>query len=321
MTTHTLKTIELSDCDISSYLNIYNKIFETEKSVGVFKNEYMNTPLGFSYHTFLYNDSNDICGGYTLVPFAYKANDLDIYVVVGTDLFIIEEHRTDVGNIIQLLNASVKHAKENGITACIGFPNDNSNNVSRAFLKEKRIGLLDTYILPYKVGDYKASFKILNPFSILFSKCLLGLSHLSSSTKQSCAIIKKARPQFHQTRFNWFNPEDYHKYNDSEMRCVWKVSAFEGIKASFLMDVHPLIKKNFDKAVRLMVEDKKSECGLFLYVGHLHFTPISMIKIPRKFEPKSFRFDCRILDKEKLSKEDVLNLDNWEVDLSSYDLL
>ena len=319
MTTHTLKTIELSDCDISSYLNIYNKIFETEKSVGVFKNEYMNTPLGFSYHTFLYNDSNDICGGYTLVPFAYKANDLDIYVVVGTDLFIIEEHRTDVGNIIQLLNASVKHAKENGITACIGFPNDNSNNVSRAFLKEKR--LLDTYILPYKVGDYKASFKILNPFSILFSKCLLGLSHLSSSTKQSCAIIKKARPQFHQTRFNWFNPEDYHKYNDSEMRCVWKVSAFEGIKACFLMDVHPLIKKNFDKAVRLMVEDKKSECGLFLYVGHLHFTPISMIKIPRKFEPKSFRFDCRILDKEKLSKEDVLNLDNWEVDLSSYDLL
>lgn len=283
MTTHTLKTIELSDCDISSYLNIYNKIFETEKSVGVFKNEYMNTPLGFSYHTFLYNDSNDICGGYTLVPFAYKANDLDIYVVVGTDLFIIEEHRTDVGNIIQLLNASVKHAKENGITACIGFPNDNSNNVS--------------------------------------SKCLLGLSHLSSSTKQSCAIIKKARPQFHQTRFNWFNPEDYHKYNDSEMRCVWKVSAFEGIKACFLMDVHPLIKKNFDKAVRLMVEDKKSECGLFLYVGHLHFTPISMIKIPRKFEPKSFRFDCRILDKEKLSKEDVLNLDNWEVDLSSYDLL
>lgn len=87
------------------------------------------------------------------------------------------------------------------------------------------------------------------------------------------------------------------------------------------MDVHPLIKKNFDKAVRLMVEDKKSECGLFLYVGHLHFMPISMIKIPRKFEPKSFRFDCRILDKEKLSKEDVLNLDNWEVDLSSYDLL
>lgn len=168
-----------------------------------------------------------------MVPFAYKANDLDIYVVVGTDLFIIEEHRTDVGNIIQLLNASVKHAKENGITACIGFPNDNSNNVSRAFLKEKRIGLLDTYILPYKVGDYKASLKILNPFSILFSKCLLGLSHLSSSTKQSCAIIKKARPQFHQTRFNWFNPEDYHKYNDSEMRCVWKVSAFEGIKACF----------------------------------------------------------------------------------------
>ena len=46
-----------------------------------------------------------------------------------------------------------------------------------------------------------------------------------------------------------------------------------------------------------------------------------MVKIPRRFEPKAFRFDCRILDKEKLSKVDVFNIDNWEVDLSSYDLL
>ena len=36
MTTHTLKTIELSDCDISSYLNIINnkvKIYGTESII------------------------------------------------------------------------------------------------------------------------------------------------------------------------------------------------------------------------------------------------------------------------------------------------
>lgn len=54
MTTHTLKTIELSDCDISSYLNIYNKIFETEKSVGVFKNDvYEHTFRFFISHFFV----------------------------------------------------------------------------------------------------------------------------------------------------------------------------------------------------------------------------------------------------------------------------
>ena len=193
--------------------------------------------------------------------------------------------------------------------------------VSRAFLKEKRIGLLDTYILPYKIGDYKASMKLLNPFSILFSNCLLGLSHLSSSNNIADTIIRKVRPQFEQTRFKWFNPTDYHLYQNNEMQCVWKISAFEGVKACFLMDVYPLTARNFDKAVRKMVSDVKKECGLFLYVGHLHFTPLSMVKIPSRFEPKAFRFDCRILDKEKLSKVDVFNIDNWEVDLSSYDLL
>ena len=125
---------------------------------------------------------------------------------------------------------------------------------------------------------------------------------MSSSNNIADTIIRKVRPQFEQTRFKWFNPTDYHLYQNNEMQCVWKISAFEGVKACFLMDVYPLTARNFDKAVRKMVSDVKKECGLFLYVGHLHFTPLSMVKIPRRFEPKAFRFDCRILDKEKLSK-------------------
>lgn len=317
----TIKTNEFSEQQLIEYHKTFEEVYETRREIKVLLNEYKNTFMGDSFHTLLFNDNEEVCGSYTFAPFLYEYKGNSIIIAVGMDLFIKDGYREDINNLLSVLNGAIKNAKAIGIAACIGFPNDNSNNVSRAFLKEKRIGELDTYILPYKIGDYKASLKVLNPFSTLFSKCLLCLSNFSSSNKKANTIIKKARPLFEQTRFKWFNPEDYHQYKDNDMQCVWKISSFEGIKACFLMDVYPLTAKNFDKAVRTMVSKAKKECGLFLYVGHLHFTPLSMFKIPRKFEPKTFRFDCRILDKEKLSKEDVFNINNWEVDLSSYDLL
>ena len=321
MRTVTLKTTDLTDCEIGKFLGAFREVYNQERSITYFKNEYTSTCLEHSFHTLLYNEFDEICGSYSLIPFIYSVKGEEVLVGLGSDLFIKDSYRDNVSNLLSVLNAAIKNAEEVGMVACFGFPNDNSEMVSRAFLKEKRIGLLDTYILPYKIGDYKASMKLLNPFSILFSNCLLGLSHLSSSNNIADTIIRKVRPQFEQTRFKWFNPTDYHLYQNNEMQCVWKISAFEGVKACFLMDVYPLTARNFDKAVRKMVCDVKKECGLFLYVGHLHFTPLSMVKIPRRFEPKAFRFDCRILDKEKLSKVDVFNIDNWEVDLSSYDLL
>ena len=315
------KTIDLKEKDIEMYLSSFNYVFEMNRTADEFKNMYLNTCLGYSFHTLYYDDAEKLCGGYTLVPFSYEVKGEKMIFAVGTDMFISEQYREDVGNIINVLNASIKNAKANGIVGCFGFPNDNSNNVSRAFLKEKRIGLLDTYILPYKVGDYKSSFKPLNIFSKLFSNCLLEVSKLSDDKKLVEYPIKKSRPEFDETRWNWFKHEDYHHYDEENLHATWRITQFEGIKACFLIDLYPMSKYNFDKSVREMVKQERRNAGLFLYVGHLNFTPASMIKIPRKFEPKTFRFDFRILDKEKLSKEVVYTLDNWEVNLSSYDLL
>jgi hypothetical protein len=45
-----------------------------------------------------------------------------------------------------------------------------------------------------------------------------------------------------------------------------------------------------------------------------------MIKIPHKFEPKEFNMAVKILDKS-LDKETLLNMNNWDVNLSNYDLI
>lgn len=80
-------------------------------------------------------------------------------------------------------------------------------------------------------------------------------------------------------------------------------------------------QRNFNKAVREMFKASHKECGLFLYVGLLPFKQYTMMKVPHKYEPKKFRFDVKILDPSKVNEEMILNVNNWEVDLSSYDLV
>ncbi|MCF0220107.1 MAG: hypothetical protein HUK14_10025 [Muribaculaceae bacterium] len=315
------KTTEITLEERLQILSAHNEVFNLSTTLEEWQNGYLNTCLGYSFHATLYNDEEKVIGNYTAIPISYEVGNVVLTFAVASDMFIREGYRDDLNNLLSILNATIKVLQTNDIAAFYGFPNDNSNKVSLAFLRKKRIGFLDTYILPYKIGDYKKSLKVLNPLSMLFSKCMLGISLLAVSKKPSNAIIKKTRPVFEKTRFKWFDAGSYNFYEDNDLKCVWKIAQFDGIKACFLMDVYPMNPKNFNKAVRTMVHKMKSECGLFIYVGHLNFTPLSMLKIPHKFEPKTFRFDCRILDKEKLSKEDVFNINNWEVDLSSYDLL
>ena len=123
------------------------------------------------------------------------------------------------------------------------------------------------------------------------------------------------------TRYQWFNPDDYHHYKDEVMSCYWKIDSFDGTRAAFLMDVYPMSKKNFDKAVRIAYDECHSQVGMLLYVGLLPFTPMSMIKVPTKFNPKNFHFVAKILDKNAMSKDMLTNGANWDVDLASYDLL
>jgi len=87
------------------------------------------------------------------------------------------------------------------------------------------------------------------------------------------------------------------------------------------MDVYPMTKKNFDKAIRIAYNDCHKQVGMLLYVGKLPFTPKSIIKVPSKFTPKNFHFVAKILDKLVLNKDLVINGDNWDVNLASYDLL
>ena len=314
------KTTELSDSEIKGFLSCYGDVFDMNESVEDFKNEYLYNCLGYSLHSFMYNESNEICGGFCVIPIKYEVCGQEYLFGTGADFMIKKDCGSQFTDLVAMMSAPFKFMKENGFTVYYGFPNDNAEVFDIRLLRCKRIKLLDTYILPYKLGDYKKKLAILNPLSMLLGYCMIGLSNFSRNNEEVRYKVKKVQPIFDKTRYKWFNPKEYHHYNEDGINAVWKISDFEGIKACFLMDVYPMSKVNFDKSVRAMFKTEKKNSGLFLYVGNLPFCPSSMIKIPRKVEPKKFRFDVKVIDKD-IDKDVIYNPDNWEVSLASYDLL
>lgn len=315
------KTYELSDEEIRQYCEAYTIIFQHKKNPDLFKSEFTNTCLGYSFHSFLVESDGKVVGGYTAIPMPFIVNNRELLFAFGVDLMVADGYRDDVSNVLTVIKSNDKVLKEEGIKCFYGFPNDNSYKVNLAFIKMKDVCSLSTYILPYHVGDAKPCVKIFNPLSAIFSKCMLGFSKIFSNEKNVLYSIYKNHKKLVETRYKWFNGEGYEKYKDDELECYWKISEFEGIKAAFLMDVYPMSKLCFDKAVRMMVKACKGRTGLFIYVGMLPFCPLSMIKVPRRFEPKNFHFVAKIIDKQMLDKETVYNPSNWDVNLASYDLL
>ena len=315
------KTTDFTREEKIKYCDCFSRIFHKIRETNVFDTEFSNTCLGYSFHTILKSEDGTIMGGYTAIPMPYEVNGEEMLFAFGVDLMIDESLRDDVSNLLSIIKANDKLLKEAGVKCFYGFPNDNSYKVNLAFIRMKDIASLETYILPWRVGAVKPSMKFLNPLSSLFAKMMVLSSKLSENKSVTDYSIRKKRPEFDESRYKWFDKTEYRHYQDDEMTCHWKVSSFEGIEAAFLMDVYPMSKYNFDKAVRIAYKDCADKVGLLLYVGCLPFSPCSMIKVPMKFAPKNFHFVAKILDNSALPKDMVCNGENWDVNLASYDLL
>lgn len=315
------KTNELSAAEISAYCDCFERVFRRVKDPNTFQTEFDNSSIGYSIHSLLIEDDGRIVGGYTAIPILYEVNGEDMLFAFGVDLMVDEGYRDDVSNLLKIIKANDKAMKELGVKCFYGFPNDNSYKVNLAFIRMKDVCSLNTYILPWKIGAVKPSLKFLNPFSFIFAKILILFSKMSGDKKVIDNVIHKQQPEFDKCRYLWFKSGEYCHYKDEDMTCHWKIINFDGTDAAFLMDVYPMSKSNFEKAVRIAYRDCKDKVGLLLYVGYLPFKPCSMVRVPMKFAPKNFHFVAKILDKSALSSEMVFNGCNWDVNLASYDLL
>lgn len=313
------KTTELSCEEKQGILDLFHRIFEKERSEAVFDNQYLQNPFGFCYHSMIV-DQGKIVGAHTAFPSYYWFGGEKVKAYITGDTMVDKGYR-DGMSFYDMTKGLDNHMKDEGFAFGFGFPNDKAHPVFIKAKLSKDIGRLDTYILPYRMGGIKKGLSILNPLSMLFSRIVNWNYSRGASEQVHVAFIHKDEATYNITRYNRMDANYQHvTFDGSEF--YYKVMEYKGVRTAFLIDVVEKSESNFCKAVSYILKNESKNFDLLMYVGHpgKNFKKLGLLKIPRKYEPKHFYFTGTVLAK-RVDLTSFLNVENWDVNLSDYDII
>lgn len=312
------KTTELAKYERKQILDLFNHIFKTNRSLEQFDNQFYQNVLGYSYHSMIMDDGC-IVGCNSFIPAYYYVAGERLCFVNSVDTMVSKPYR-DFANLYDMMIEGFEYMKEQGIDFVYGFPNDNAYPVYMKSKLMKNIGKMYTYCLPYRISGVKAKLRFLNPLSVLFSQLLVTYSGLLGNSKVFSFPVEKDTESYNATRYKRLDGA-YSMVQSDKGGFVYKIQLHENVKTAFLIDVFPKSPKNFTLAAKYIVKHHRKEFDLLLYVGVLPFAFSGLIRIPRKFEPKSFNFTGVLLNNEMKHSELLFDVQNWDINLSSYDLI
>ena len=314
----TKRTSDLTIEEKQSLVNLFNEVFDHNRTITQFENQFLNNYEGSSFHTLILKDG-EIIGSNTMIPSVYLVNGKQYQFVNSVDTMISKKCR-GIENFYDMIKESFGYCENLGYDVVYGFPNDNSYPLFKGCKFMFDVDSLYTYCLPYRIGGIKPKLRLLNWASTLFCKCWLGVCRLIASSDCSQFSIEKDATSYNETRYNRLDADYSHAvYKGSEF--YYKISEYEGIRAAFLIDVVKKSPKNFCSAAKYIRKEAKQRFDILLYVGYLPFNISGLVKLPHKYEPKRFNFTAGILNKKFFNKEDLQDILKWDVNLSNYDLI
>lgn len=312
------RTDELSKEELVGIAELFERVFEKKRSVETHLAQFVNNPLGYSYHSMIV-DNDRIVGINTYVPVYYLVNGEKVLFANSIDSMVDKAYR-DFFAYKDMVDLAYKKMKEEGVLFAYGYPNDNAYPVVIKSKLMKEIGQMHTYCLPLHVGGVKRALSFLNPISELFCRAWVGISSLVASSKRAVFSIEKDSSSYNESRYKRSDG----KYNNVDLgngiTAYYKIKEHEGIRTAFLIDISEKSPKSFNRVVRHIVRNHCKEFDILLYPGYLPFANTGMIRIPHRFEPKKFNLTGKLLVKKSLPDE-IWQINNWDTNLSNYDLI
>ena len=146
------RTTELNSNEWEIYTSSFNQVFNKIFTIDDFKQKYLTTIDGLSYHSLLMQDEL-IVGGCTVIPFEYFIKNTIVRVGLAVDVFILDTYRSHPMILYQMYNKLKKSLTPNKIEIVIAVPNDTAFSYWKNIIKWKEVGLLNYNVLPVKLGN------------------------------------------------------------------------------------------------------------------------------------------------------------------------
>lgn len=310
------RTDELSNDELIQIADLYEKIFHEPRSVADHLKQFVNNPFGYSYHSIIL-DNNTIVGINTYVPVKFLVDNKESLFVNSIDSMVDKSYR-DFFAYNDMVRTAYRELKKEGVQFVYGYPNDNAYPVVIKSKLMKNIGKMRIYCLPYRIGGIISGLSIFNPITKICSNGFVKLCGLISRHEKDTFRITKDNLSYNQTRYN---RGEYNKVKlKNGVDFFYKIKNHEGVKTAFIIDLSEKSSKSFNLAVKYLLKYHQSDFDLILYTGWLNQSNSSLIKLPRRFEPKNFNLTGKILD-SSLEFDGIWDIRNWDTNLSNYDLI
>lgn len=193
------KTNECNDKELHQMNDLFNTVFEKDRSFGIMLNQYTQNPLGYSYHSLIIDDGT-IVGMNTSVPVFFKKDGEKVLFAAGIDSAVRKKYR-DFFNYQDMVLAGNKYMKKEGVKFAYGYPNDNAYPIVIKSKLSKEIGRMYTFCLPYRIGGIKKKFNWLNWASIFFCWSFVRLCSIFASPQIATYRIEKDLNSYNVTRY------------------------------------------------------------------------------------------------------------------------
>jgi len=299
------KTNEITEDEWSVYIKEFNINFNTNFDKEDFIKKYMITPLGFSFHSFVYVDNNFVGSQSNMVElFDYKTDV--IKVACGCDLFIMEQYRKNLTFLFDLWESADSILIEHNVKAYIGNPlPDLLEYHETAQTGFRLISYFPTYILPLTV-------KVVHPnlgFLDLFYRPILNLIITIRSLNKSPIYKQKKLFKTHE----YYSPYDYKTYQEKvgDIKFSWLWTKFTHLKINIINDNFKRKGDLFSAANHLIKKQGKE-------AEAIAFMTTNKPTLPFIFFQKREMFIGKILSND-INSDDFFNINNWEFSRGFFD--
>ena len=297
------------------FLGLFASVFPRAMSPAEFERKYLCTPLGYSHHGLMFVDGC-LTGAYNLVPYLYRCFGQSRLFGLSVDTMVAPEHRGGPFNLVAMVKTTYEGAVRDRISFVFGFPNDNAHQFTTRVLQWKDIGELDYYALPINIGAIQRRLRWANPVTQFGAKCLVHWPRLNRRACSDFGVEKVQDEQFERHRYDG----EHQKIDLCNGTCTYRTCVeMDQVRTTYIIDVAPLTPGSFAHAVRAVYDAVKGLTDLLLYVGRLPFRPAGLLKIPPSRRPRRIFMCGRVLDNQ-LVNERVLDIENWNVNISNFDV-
>tara|TARA_B110000003_G_scaffold274270_1_gene313871 strand:- start:477 stop:1472 length:996 start_codon:yes stop_codon:yes gene_type:complete len=271
----------------------------------------------------------EIIGHYAIIPQKIIISEAEYNTGLGIHA-IIQEDKNDLVSIYEISNLAYREAKRIGLKFIYGFPNKNYRLIQEKIERWKIISLFRAY--ETDISNYKLNFKlnsfIINKLNKTFES-FYELSKLIDTNISNTSVNFKKSLNYYVNRYLNHPQGLYNSYKVIDIfgnkACLFLKEYQDtstGIKKGHLIDFIKEeefdVKALLDIAVLILKERK---------IGMISFWPmnkrIKEIFNAIKVEPCGFEtfLGVKFLNKEfeKEHKEELLNIENWTLNMGDSD--